>query len=72
MDADQVKFLYHCLLKANPTEVTVIREALKGHQQEQVEGKKLAEGLWGILKQPKKDEEDHWLQAASALAIYEP
>jgi eukaryotic-like serine/threonine-protein kinase len=66
VDAGQVKYLYPRLLKASPTEVPVIREALKDHR----EG--LVERLWRILEQPTKDEEGQQLQAASALTIYDP
>ena len=44
----------------------MIREALKDHRQG------LVERLWRILEQPTKDEESQQLQAASALAIYDP
>jgi eukaryotic-like serine/threonine-protein kinase len=66
VDAGQVEYLYHRLLKASPTEVLVIRDALKDHR----EG--LVGRLWCILEQPMKDEGGQQLRAASALAIFDP
>ncbi|MGZ3416139.1 MAG: nSTAND1 domain-containing NTPase, partial [Isosphaeraceae bacterium] len=62
-DDEQVEYLYHCLLKASPTELPVIRDALKQYQ------KRLVERLWSVLEQPK--DEGQYLQAASALALYD-
>ena len=62
-DDEQVEYLYHCLLKASPTELSVIRDALKQYQE------RLVERLWSVLEQPK--DEGQYLQAASALALYD-
>ncbi|MGZ3472092.1 MAG: formylglycine-generating enzyme family protein, partial [Isosphaeraceae bacterium] len=62
-DDEQVEYLYHCLLKASPTELPVIRDALKQYQE------RLVERLWSVLEQPK--DEGQYLQAASALALYD-
>ena len=52
------------LVKASPTELPVIRDALKQYQ----EG--LVERLWSVLEQP--EDQAQCLQAASALALYDP
>ena len=62
-DDGQVEYLYHRLLEASPTELPVIRDALKPYQE------RLIEPLWSVLEQPK--DEGQYLQAASALALYE-
>ena len=62
-DDGEVEYLYHCLLKASPTGLPVIREALKPYQE------RLVERLWSVLEQPK--DEGQCLQAASALALYD-
>ena len=62
-DDGQVEYLYHRLLKAIPTGLPVIREALKPYQE------RLVDRLWSVLEQPK--DEGQCLQAASALALYD-
>ena len=63
-DDGQVEYLYHRLLEASPTELLVIRDALKPYQE------RLVERLWKVLEQPRG--EGQYLQAASALAVYDP
>ncbi len=58
-DDGQVKYLYHHLLEASPTdELPVIRDALQPYQ----ESAGLIEPLWSVLEQPK--DESQYLQAA--------
>ncbi|HEV3262230.1 MAG TPA: SUMF1/EgtB/PvdO family nonheme iron enzyme [Gemmataceae bacterium] len=64
-DPSQVEYLYRRLLKAGPDEVTVIRAALSGHQEE------LSGRLWAVLGDRKKDQ-DQRFRAACALAAYAP
>jgi hypothetical protein len=64
----QVEYLYHRLLKASSTELPVIRDALKQYQERLVQ-ERLVERLWRVLEQPK--DEGQYLQAASALALYD-
>ena len=56
--------LFDRLLKASPTVLPVIRDALKPYQGRQVER------LWRVLEQAK--DEGQCLRAASALALYDP
>ena len=63
VDQEQVKFLYRRLLEAAPTELPVIRDALKPHREE------LVERLWSVLEQ--SDDKSQYLQAGSALALYD-
>ena len=63
-DPGQIEYLYLRLLKASPTELLVIRDALKGHRG------KLIEGLWSLLKDPQADAEQRF-HAACALADYD-
>ncbi len=64
VDQEQVEFLYSRLLLAAPTELSVIRDALKPYQ-----GSLIGQ-LWNILEQ--SDDKSQYLQAASALALYDP
>jgi formylglycine-generating enzyme required for sulfatase activity len=66
VDKEQVEYLYRRLLKADPPEFSVIRDALKPYQ----EG--LVERLWNVLEQPGSAEGGQQLQAASASALYDP
>jgi hypothetical protein len=65
VDSGQVEYLYGRLLKAQPQEVIVIREALFDHQQD------LTERLWILLGNPQQDQ-DQRLRAACALAAFAP
>jgi serine/threonine protein kinase/formylglycine-generating enzyme required for sulfatase activity len=64
-DPGQVEYLYRRLLKGQPHEVTVIREAFWDHKQD------LTERLWLLLEDPKKDQ-DKRFRAACALAAFAP
>src|SRR5271157_1230659 len=64
VDQGQVKYLYRRLLKAAPTELPVIRDALKPYRE------RLVERLWNVLEQ--SEEKGQYLQAGSALALYDP
>src|SRR5207248_3275802 len=65
VDAGQVEYLYERLLKAQPQEVMVVREALGGHQQD------LTERLWTLLENRQNDQEKRF-RAAGALAAFAP
>jgi formylglycine-generating enzyme required for sulfatase activity len=65
VDSGQVEYLYGRLLKAQPQEVVVIREALLDHRQD------LTERLWTLLEKPQQDQ-DQRLRAACALAAVAP
>ena len=64
VDEGQVEYLYQRLLRAAPGELPVLREALKRYW------KRLVERLWGVLEQ--SEEQAQHLQAACALAVYDP
>ena len=64
VDEGQVEYLYRRLLKAGPTELSVLRDALKPYRE------RLVERLWSVLEQP--EDEGQCLQAASAMALYDP
>jgi serine/threonine protein kinase/formylglycine-generating enzyme required for sulfatase activity len=64
-DAGQVGYLYERLLKGQPQEVVVIRQALSDH-----EGN-LTDRLWGLLEDSKADQGPR-LRAACALAAFAP
>ena len=65
VDSGQVEYLYGRLLKGEPQEVIVIREALSDHKQD------LTERLWTLLENPKNDQ-DQRFRAACALAAFAP
>ena len=60
-----MEYLYERLLKAEPQEVIVIREALLDHKAD------LTERLWTLLENPKNDQ-DQRFRAACALAAFAP
>jgi formylglycine-generating enzyme required for sulfatase activity len=64
VDAGQVEYLYHRLLDAAPTQLPVIRDALRDHQAA------LAGRLWGVLGDDREDG-DRRFRAACALAGYD-
>jgi len=66
VDATQVDYLYDRLLKAAPSEVPVIRDALVPHKDA------LLDKLWKVAETPQKGKESQRLRAASALAKYDP
>jgi len=65
VDSGQVEYLYERLLKAEPQEVVVIRDALFDHKQD------LMERLWALLKNPQKDQAERF-RASCALATFDP
>jgi formylglycine-generating enzyme required for sulfatase activity len=64
-DPGQVGYLYERLLKGEPHEVLVIRQALSSH------GDELTDRLWEVLEDPKGDQ-GRRLRAACALAAFAP
>ena len=66
VDATQVAYLYGRLLQAASNEVPVIRDALAPHKDA------LLDKLWAVAEGPDKGKESQRLQAASALAKYDP
>ncbi len=66
VDDGQVEYLYQRLLKTDPPELSVLREALSPYREV------LVERLWGVLEQSGTVEERQQLRAASALALYDP
>ncbi len=65
VDASQVDFLFHRLLKATSSELPVLCDALKAHRST------LTPKLWTVLESAKPGD-DAVLPAASALASYAP
>ena len=65
VDASQVDYLFNRLLKATPSELPVLRDALKTHQST------LTPKLWTVLESAKPGDAS-LLPAASALASYDP
>jgi serine/threonine protein kinase/formylglycine-generating enzyme required for sulfatase activity len=65
VDSGQVDYLYGQLLKAQPQEVIVIREALSDHKQD------LTERMWKLLENPQSGQGQR-LRAACALAAFAP
>jgi len=63
VDAGQVEFLSSRMLDANPTELLVIREALRG------QGRTLVDRLWKVLENSQADPSQRFC-AACALAGY--
>jgi formylglycine-generating enzyme required for sulfatase activity len=64
-DPGQAEYLYGRLLKAEPDELVVVREALRDRKPG------LTEDLWAILQNRKHDQEERF-RAACALAGYDP
>src|SRR5271157_1846874 len=64
VDEGQVEFLYRRLLKGAPTELPVLRNALRPFREP------LIGRLWNVLEQ--SDDKSQYLQAGSALALYDP
>ena len=65
VDATQVDYLFDRLLKATPSELPVLRDALKPHRAT------LIPKLWTVLESAKPGDAS-LLPAASALASYDP
>jgi serine/threonine protein kinase/formylglycine-generating enzyme required for sulfatase activity len=71
VDEGQADYLYRRLLDAEPTQLSVIRDALAGRQGA------LTEKLWAVVEGPQKGKESRGLRhrrlrAAAALAVYDP
>src|SRR5271166_3968758 len=64
VDQEQIEFLYSRLLVAGPNEMPVLREALRPYREP------LIGRLWNVLEQT--DDKSQYLQAGSALALYDP
>jgi formylglycine-generating enzyme required for sulfatase activity len=64
-DPGQVEYLYARLLKAEPHEVSVIRDALAPHQEQ------LRDRLWQVVVQPAAGHESQRLRSAAALAAFD-
>ena len=64
VDQDQVEYLCSRLLLAGPGELMVLRDALRPFWE------RLIGRLWKVLEQ--SEEKGQYLQAASALALYDP
>ena len=64
-DASQVDYLFNRLIKATPSELPVLRDALKTHQST------LTPKLWTVLESAKSGDAS-LLPTASALASYDP
>jgi serine/threonine protein kinase/formylglycine-generating enzyme required for sulfatase activity/tetratricopeptide (TPR) repeat protein len=65
IDPSQVDYLYSRLINARPTELPVLREALRPHQS------RLVAQLWSVLEAARPGIAD-LLPAAGALAVYDP
>ena len=65
VDATQVDYLFNRLLSATPSELPVLRDALKTHRST------LTPKLWTVLESAKPDDAN-LLPTASALASYDP
>ena len=65
VDSGQVDFLYKRLLKGEPLDVVVIRDALLDHKTD------LTTHLWTLLENPQNDQ-DQRFRAACALSVFTP
>src|SRR4029077_19909496 len=65
VDATQVDYLSNRLMSAAPSELTVLRDALKSHQSP------LVPKLWAALNSAKPGD-TNLLPCAGALAVYDP
>src|SRR5262249_57977449 len=65
VDPSQVDFLFRRLKSATPTELPVLREALRPHRSQ------LTTKLWSELDTAAPGD-NHRLRSASALALYDP
>ncbi len=65
VDASQVDYLFNRLIKATPSELSVLRDALRTHRTT------LTPKLWAVLESAKPTDFS-LLPTASALAIYDP
>ena len=65
-DSNQLEFLKQRLLNAHPREVGTIASILEGSKAD------LIDDLWKVVEDTKSDHSEQRLQAASALAMYDP
>ena len=65
VDASQIDYLFDHLIKAAPSELPVLRDALKTHRAS------LAPRLWSVLESAKPGDAS-LLPSAAALAVYDP
>jgi eukaryotic-like serine/threonine-protein kinase len=66
VDDEQLPYLKDRLLSADARDISVIRRSLASHKQTFV-----AE-CWRVLEKPTRDDQGKAIQAASALALYDP
>ena len=66
VDEEQLPYLKDRLLRAEPQEISVIRQSLSGHKQ------MLVAECWRVLQNPTEEDRGKALPAASALALYDP
>jgi serine/threonine protein kinase/formylglycine-generating enzyme required for sulfatase activity len=64
VDPGQVEYLYGRLLDAGPTELAVLRDALRGHREE------LVPRLWAVVRREREDP-DRRFRATCVLASYD-
>jgi formylglycine-generating enzyme required for sulfatase activity len=66
VDSGQTSYIYDRLLEAEPSEVSVLGDALAPHKQD------LLGKLWAVVERPGQGKESQRLRAACALAKYDP
>jgi eukaryotic-like serine/threonine-protein kinase len=66
VDDRHLPYLTDRLLSAEPQDISVLRQALASHKQT------LVAECWRVLEKPKQEDQGKALQAASALALYDP
>jgi eukaryotic-like serine/threonine-protein kinase len=66
VDDTQLPYLKDRLLSADAQGISVIRQSLSGHKDT------LAAVCWRVLEKPEPEDQGKALQAASALALYDP
>ncbi len=66
VDDSQLPYLEERLLRADARDISVIRQSLAGHKDT------LLAEYWRVLEKPTQEDQGKALQAASALALYDP
>ena len=66
VDDTQLPYLKDRLLRADAQDISVIRQSLAGHKDT------LVAECWRVLEKPTQEDQGKALQAASALALYDP
>ena len=66
VDDTQLPYLKDRLLRADAQDISVIRQSLAGHKDA------LVAECWRVLEKPTQEDQGKALQAASALALYDP